>query len=127
MKNLALMILLMPAFAYAKDFQTNALNVKDAPKWVKRTKVEKAVARIQTKLEWSTRRINMYWHSTPDSFEAAQNLGAKAIAVTTIRNGEVAVHMGPKVNSDNYEQVVGHEMVHCDHLSKIQKLYSQMA
>lgn len=102
----------LQSLAFAKDFQTNALNVKNAPNWAKRTKIEKATDRIQTKLEWSTRRINMYWHSSPESFEAAQNLGAKALAVTTIRNGEVAIHMGPKVNKDNYEQVVGHEMVH---------------
>ena len=110
-------VYLFAAFAFtanasAKNFQTNALNVKNAPKWVKRTKVEKATDRIQTKLEWTTRRVNMFWHSTPESFEAAQNLGSRALAVTTVRNGTVSIHMGPKVTKDSYEQVVGHELVH---------------
>ena len=107
-----LLLLLFAFSAQAKDFQTNALNVKNAPKWVKRTKVEKVTDRIQMKLEWTVRRVNMFWHSTPKSFAAAQNLGDRALAVTTIRNGEVAIHMGPRVNKDNYQQVVGHELVH---------------
>ena len=98
MKKLIFLISILPTFAWAKNFQTNALNVKNAPNWVKRTKVEKATDRVQTKLEWSTRRINLFWHTTNESFVASHKLGSQALAVTTIRNGVVTVHMGPKVN-----------------------------
>ena len=112
MKLLIFASLFFPMLTHAKNFQTNALNVKNAPKWVKRTKVEKATDRIQTKLEWSIRRVNMFWYSTTDSFVAAHSLGPRALAVTSIRNGVVTIHMGPQVSQDNYEQVVGHELVH---------------
>ncbi len=102
----------MPLSVHAADFITNELNVYNAPAWVKRSKIENVTESVQAKLEWTIRRVNLYWHTTPQDYAAAQNLGAQAVAVTKVKSGVATIHMGPLVNAKNYQQVVGHELVH---------------
>lgn len=97
---------------FAEIVQMNAAYLHNPPKWMKRTKVEKAINRIQRKLEWSTRRINVYYHSTESSFQRAHTLGPAAIAVAVKSNKSQEVHLSPRVTKDNYQQVIGHEFVH---------------
>lgn len=98
--------------AQGADIRTNELTLRSPPAWVKRTTVEKVTDSIQMKLEWRIRRIEVFWHSSPASFSAAQNLGAQAVAVTKIANETATVHMGPQVTLQNYEQILSHELVH---------------
>ena len=130
--------------AHAKTINTNETKIENAPSWLNATQVEKVTARIQNKLEWTTRKIQVTWYSDAESFGKAQSLGPQAIAVTRITNGQAAVLMGPKVNQTNFASVFGHELVHviiaqkyktsipkwleeglANHLSKVEKVNYQ--
>jgi len=106
--------------ASAWSFQTNELRMVDAPVWVKRTKVQKITDRIQQKLEWRIRRVDVIWFSSESKFGDAQGLGPQALAVTQSRGTQanVQVLLGPRVNQANYEVVLGHELVHVIILQK---------
>lgn len=106
------LISLASVSAKAKEIRTNEFTITDAPAWLTQTRVEKVTAHILNKLEWSIRRTNVYWYSTPEAFSKAHSLGPMATAVTLLRGDDITVHMGPLVDSSNFDQIFGHETVH---------------
>ena len=100
------------AVAQAKEIKTNEVTMPNAPDWLTATRVEKVAARIQHKLEWSTRRITVHWYKTPEEFAKAHSLGPQATAVTIKAGDTVTVHMGPLVTDENFDAIFGHELVH---------------
>ena len=96
----------------AKEIITNEVVMKNAPEWLERTRAETIIQRVQTRLEWSIRRINLTWYNSETSFAAAHNLGAQVIAVTKINNGVASILLGPKVTSKEFDATFGHELVH---------------
>ncbi len=110
--NFIFLAVLICTDVHAKDFMTNSVDIKNAPDWVRQTKVESITDRIQSKLEWSTRRVNMFWYKTQQEFDQVHNYGAMATAVTKHTNGVSAIHMGPNVDQKNFEEIFGHELVH---------------
>lgn len=106
------MFFALGTIAHTKTISTNAVNINHAPDWLKRTRVEKSINRIQTRLEWSTRRVNAYFYKTASEFEKIHSFGPLALAVTKISNGVASIHLGPKLNTNNFDQSFSHEMVH---------------
>jgi hypothetical protein len=98
--------------ASAKEIRTNEVTMANAPDWLKQTRVEKVTDRIQQKLEWTIRRINVIWYATPEAFAKAHPLGPQAIAVTINSNGASTVHLGPIIDAQNFDEVFAHELVH---------------
>lgn len=98
--------------AFAKEIETNEVTIANAPAWLTRPKVEKVIARIQTKLEWTTRKIRAVWYTDESKFADAHGLGPLAIAVTATDGETSVIHMGPRVGKSDWEMVFGHEMVH---------------
>lgn len=98
--------------AQAKDIDTNGVKMSNAPEWLTTSRVDKVIERIQGKLEWSIRKVNVYWYKTEEDFDKAQSFGALATAVTRKENGIITVHMGPTVSTSDFEEVFGHELVH---------------
>lgn len=109
---LALLPLWASGTAQAKEIETNEFSIHDAPAWLTQTRVEKVTARILNRLEWSIRKTHVYWHASDAEYEKAQSLGPQALAVTSSRGDVATVHLGPKVNEKNFDQVFGHETVH---------------
>ncbi len=105
-------VLSSSVFAFAKDFQTNELRMHQAPQWLNRIAVEKVTNKIQRKLEWKIRRIDVFWHATADSFSKAQSLGSRPTAVTVKAADKATIHMGPTTTQENFKRVLGHELVH---------------
>jgi hypothetical protein len=85
------------------EIQTNAVHMSNAPKWLKRTRVEKIIDHIQMELEWNIRRIEVTWYGDLASFDKAHTLGPLAMAVS--RRNDGSVHLGPRVTSSNFDQV----------------------
>lgn len=98
------------AVANAKDIQTNAVNMPKAPEWLTRIRVEKVTDRMQTKLEWTIRKIEVRWYTDKESFQRSHSLGPGVDAVTNKSTG--IVHIGPDVTSADFDAVFGHELVH---------------
>ena len=105
-------LLLSTANLQARVVQTNELTIHDAPAWLLRPKVEKITDRIQTHLEWTTRRTPVYWHANESSFIKAHSLGAGPVAVTSKSTKGSVIHMSPRVSLLNYKRILGHELVH---------------
>ncbi|MEK6556280.1 MAG: hypothetical protein AABZ31_13620, partial [Bdellovibrionota bacterium] len=82
------------------------------PDWLSRGRLETIIQRLQTRLEWTTRKINMNFYKDGSSFMAAHNLGTQVIAITKISNGTATVLIGPKVTDKEFDATFGHEMVH---------------
>lgn len=95
---------------HAVEIDTNAVHMNGAPVWLKRTRVEKVTDRIQTKLEWTIRKINVFWYTDEAEFQRAHNLGPLAMAVS--RKSDNTIHLGPKVDDRNFDATFGHELVH---------------
>ena len=115
MKNIVFTLLAFalsqPVLA-AKEIRTNNVTILNAPDWLRQPRVEKVTDRIQNKLEWQTRRVNVKFYSDRSDYEGVHKLGAGAVAVAMFAGGEASVHLGPDVTDKNFDDVFGHEMVH---------------
>lgn len=98
------------ASALAAELLTDATHSAEAPAWMTKGKIDKVAEHMQNQLEWSIRRCELQWFTDSRSYEAATGLGSGAIAVT-FKNKNLIL-LGPTVKQDNYESVLGHELVH---------------
>ena len=97
---------------WAKEIKTNAIVMKTAPEWLKRVRVDKVTDRIQSKLEWTIRRIQVHWDQTQADFEKVHSLGTTPSAVTIKRKNQATIHIGPHINDTNFDEIFTHELVH---------------
>lgn len=99
---------------HAKDslgtIETNAVHMINAPSWLKLTRVEKVTDRIQTKLEWTIRKIQVKWYDAPESYALVNKLNPAVVAFA--RQNDNSIHIGPEVKDANFDQIFGHELVH---------------
>jgi len=98
------------SLAGAASLQTNSTQSADVPAWVTKNRIDKVTDRVQNFLEWSIRRVTVVWYKDQASFEKAHGLGPSVMAVA--QRNENQVSMGPKVTSENFDAIFGHELVH---------------
>lgn len=103
-------LLVLCAVVSAKEVTTNAIRFHDAPDWLGESRLNRAVEPIQNVLEWDIRRIDAYRHGNLEEFKAESKLQFGPIAF--FRRKDSTIHVGPKVNDDNFDKVFGHELVH---------------
>ena len=82
----------------------------NAPDWVTVGRIDGVVEHIQSLLEWDIRRIKVYWYKDQQVFENIHHYGPTVLAIS--RKSDNTVHLGPRVNDENFDGVFGHEMVH---------------
>ena len=100
------------AHARAKDIQTNAIDFHGAPSWLTQTRIEKSADRMQEKLEWPIRRVPVTYYENKADYLRAQSLGPMADAVTIFHGDKAEVHISPDVKSDQFDQILQHELTH---------------
>lgn len=110
MRCLILVAFLFSTLASAKVVQTNAVEMPNAPDWVTVNRIDKVVEHIQMILEWNIRRIKVLWYADQAAFEKAHGMGRTVVAVSM--RSQNTVHLGPRVNSSNFDSVFTHELVH---------------
>ena len=111
--NLAFVLIcfLITTSVHAKLILTNEIKFPDAPGWLTNYKVVKCIKKIQNKMEWDVKRVDVRLHATEESFLAAHNLrGASILAVADQKNN--MIHFSPKINASNFCEVLTHEFVH---------------
>lgn len=92
---------------------TNNVHIPAAPGWLKESRVEKVTRKIERTLEWDIRKVNVVFHSTEDSFSKAHGLKAVNARIMAVsKKSENAIHLGPGVDSGNFDGVFGHELAH---------------
>lgn len=107
-----ILALLFSLAAHGKPIVTNEFEIPSAPDWLKQPRVERVTDHVQHKLEWTTRKTNVTFYSTPEAYQKAQNLGPESLAVTKYDGGKASIHLGPLVGDKNFDEVFGHELVH---------------
>ncbi len=105
-----LLSLFLSTLVHAKEIDSNAFHMADAPDWLTRNRAEKTVDRIQTKLEWTIRKVEVIWYKDQAAFEKAHGLGRGVRAFASKSAGQI--HLGPNVKNENFDTVFGHELVH---------------
>lgn len=96
----------------SRTIRTNELVVENAPSWITQNRVERIVARVQDKLEWTTRRTTVRYFADSASFANSHSLGTHAVAVTSAVGENAKILLGPKVTNGNFDQSLAHELVH---------------
>jgi hypothetical protein len=98
------------SLASAKEIKTNSIHTTTAPDWVTDSRIDRVASRIQQSLEWDIRRVEVVWHNDEKEFEAFHKLGPTVLAIS--KRADNSVHIGPRVNNENFDGVFGHEMSH---------------
>lgn len=104
------LLLVCSASARAARIRTNEVLMPDAPSWLTVHQVNQVVDRIQDKLEWDIRRIQVFWYTDEAAFERMHHLGPLVLAFT--RKPDNTVYLGPRVTASSFAPVFGHELVH---------------
>jgi hypothetical protein len=109
---LKILICLLGLNAYAGEIESNAFHMAEAPAWLTRNRAEKVVDRVQTKLEWTIRKIEVIWYKDQASFEKAHSLGKGVLAFARKAPEGGSIHLGPNVTNEKFDSVFGHELTH---------------
>ncbi len=96
--------------AMAQPITTNNIQFVNPPSWLTETMITDSVSKIQNYLEWDLIRIRAFYHSDPKEYQAETELRFTTNAF--FRRADQSIHLSPKVNSKNFNQVFGHELVH---------------
>ena len=111
LNRVALVFGVLPSLSFAGSFETNALSVQNAPQWLKLPRLEKVVERIEAKLEWDIRKIHVIFHGDRDLF--LKEFGVPGASISAFaRKSDMSVHIGPSVDSGQFDGVFGHELSH---------------
>lgn len=108
--TLLIALLALPLAALAKEIKTNAIHTANAPDWVTPGRIDRVVDRIQQILEWDIHRVEVTFYTDEAEFERVHKLGPTVLAIS--RQADNTVHVGPKVTTENFDAVFGHEMSH---------------
>ncbi len=110
--SVILLSILLPGIsARAAGLEHNALQMQNSPAWVKSSQVSRVVDRVEATLEWDIRRIRVYWYQDEDRFFKAHALGSHSV-VAASRKSDMSMHLGPRVDPSNFEEIFAHELVH---------------
>jgi len=93
-----------------KDIELNQAVIHTPPKWLKASRVQKVVDKVQGFLEWDIRKVHVYFYSDQKAFEKAHGLGPTVRAAA--KREDMSVHLGPKVDDAVFDGAFGHELVH---------------
>jgi hypothetical protein len=93
-----------------KSIELNQAVLHTPPKWLRASRVQKIVDKIQGALEWEIRKVQVYWYTDQAAFEKAHGLGPTVRAAA--KRVDQSVHLGPKVDDRNFDGIFGHELVH---------------
>jgi hypothetical protein len=89
---------------------TNETFFSNPPTWLKASRVEKVVRKIQSAMEWDIRKVTVKWYTSQEEFQKFHGYDATVLAVS--QKPENTIHLGPRVTESNFDPIFGHELVH---------------
>jgi hypothetical protein len=93
-----------------QELVTNEALFANAPSWLTRTQVQQAVQKIQKTMEWDIRQVKVTWYYDQKAFQDFHGFDESVLAVTN--KPENKIYLGPRVNTEHFGPVFGHELVH---------------
>jgi hypothetical protein len=94
----------------AVEIDSNAIHSAQAPAWLTSARLDQVVEKIQSRLEWDIRKVNLLWYGDQAEFFKVHRFEGNVLAF--FRAQDNTVHLGPRVNDGNFNAVFGHELVH---------------
>ena len=92
------------------SLRTNAITFTNPPKWLTESRLDRVAQKMERQLEWSLRRVEVLYYDNQAEFEKVHGWGNAVQAIA--KKTENRVLVGPKTNSENFDQVFGHELAH---------------
>ncbi len=89
---------------------TNNVKILNPPGWLTPLRVETVTGKIQNTLEWDIHRVTVTWYTDAALFEKTHGHGPLVEAYS--RPSDNSVHMGPRVDTKNFDGIFGHELTH---------------
>lgn len=105
-----LLLLLSPAAWASHAIELNELTMPQAPDWLTESRVQSVVDHVSSRLEWDIHKFQVNWYTDQAAFEKTHGFGRTVLAITMKKTMTISV--GPRVTSENFDQVFGHELVH---------------
>ena len=105
-----IVLFLLADASWSAELQTNTTYMSEAPRWVDKTRIDKVSDRVQSYLEWSIRRVTVIWYKDQQSFGRVHGLGPMVLAFS--RKTDNTIHLGPKITTQNFDQIFAHELSH---------------
>lgn len=96
--------------AQSGDLLTNSVRIKDVPKWLTGTRINKVADRVQSTMEWTIRRAEVTWYRDESEFISAHGMSPTLLAFS--KKAANTIHLGPKITEKNFDEIFGHELVH---------------
>lgn len=110
MKIISSLLLLFVSGLKAKEITINQAYFHNAPDWLKEYRLQSVVDKVQSFLEWDIRRIHVYYYANPTDFNRKLTLNFRAAAF--FRRADSTLHLGPEVETHNFDRIFTHELVH---------------
>lgn len=117
-RALGLFLLLLVAPASARELLTNQVQFLNAPTWLTEYRLQRAIDRVQTALEWDIRRIRVTYYEKQPDYDRAATLNFRTAAF--FRRKDATIHLGPAVDDKTFERIFCHELVHAILFQKYQ-------
>jgi hypothetical protein len=96
--------------AHTKEILSNAATFSNPPEWLTSNRVNQVVEHIQKYMEWDIRKVKVTWYVNQTSFQKFHGYDASVLAIS--QKTDNSIFLGPRVDSSNFDQVFGHELVH---------------
>jgi hypothetical protein len=97
--------------ALAQQMRLNQVTVDTPPVWIKAARIQRVVDRLENKLEWDIRKIRVVFYA--DQAALLKEFGVSDAPISAFaRKTDQSVHLGPKVDPQNFDAIFGHELSH---------------
>lgn len=121
MRTSALLAALAAVFAFAtpaaaRTIDTNEIHLDSPPAWLTESRMSHVVSHVQDVMEWDLRKVNVYWYTDQAAFQKMHGYDSSVLAFS--RRSDGSIHVGPRVNSENFDWVFGHELTHIANYQK---------
>lgn len=117
-RNIVLLLCVCTYFAIslalnAEEISTNSVAMVNPPRWLNVRRVNKLSDQVERVLEWDIRRVRVRWYNNETQFKQAVALpGDTASVLAVSKRNENTIHLGPRVNAENFDVVFAHELAH---------------
>jgi hypothetical protein len=94
----------------ASPIENNSARFNNPPSWLTEGRVDRVISSIQRYMEWDIRKVQVTWYDNPEAFQSFHGFGSSVLAVS--KKPENVIYLGPRVTKDNFDSILGHELVH---------------
>src|ERR1700722_6500093 len=95
--------LLWSGISLADVISTNEASFSNPPTWLTESQVNRVVENIQKYMEWDIRKVSVKWYYDQQEFQNFHHYDATVMAVS--RKSDSSIHIGPRVNKTNFDQI----------------------